>query len=653
MKVEVEGSAEEVMLNVIYEGEKIAEDVVPVDRDGIAIATFTTQSPKLWYPHSYGLQPLYFLTATLLRERAPLDVCTKRLGLRKVEVIQRKLKDADGTSFYFEVNNIPIFCGGSNWIPADSFIPRISPQRYHDWVRKAVEGNQIMLRVWGGGIYEEPAFYDACDELGVLVWQDFMFACGNYPANPEFLELVKREADANIKLLRHHPSIVLFAGNNEDYQYCETERLDYDPHDHDPESWLCSTFPARYIYEKILAEVTALLVPNTYYHFGSPYGGKTTADPTVGDIHQWNVWHGTQEPYQEFPSLSGRFVTEFGMQGLPSIETINNFLSSDDPDRYALSSTIDFHNKASGHVRRVAMYMNENVRYDFEPLETYIYYTQIMQAECVGTAYRSFKRNWKGPEKKECAGALVWQMNDCWPGTSWAIMDYYLNPKLAYYAIKRELQSLTIGLQRSTKPATGTKYINGSVENTHSLEVWAVNLSLETYDVYVTIHSFDLVSNIRTTITTGLLDTVQLLPNRSTEVTTFDIPGSKAHRDEANQPVIAAYLHDRSGKQLARAVDWPEPLKWVHMPRPGRIEVKFVDSGGLDVKGTSQPNAISLLADVCIKGLRLGYKGDERVAFEDNGIDLVPGEEVTVGANGMRFGYETSIVVDYMGKEQH
>ena len=654
VKVEVEGNAEEVMLHIMYEGKKVAEDVVPVNRDGIATSTFTTQSPKLWYPHSYGAQPLYLLTATLLQRKAPLDLCKKRFGLRKVEVIQRKLKDACGTSFYFEVNNIPIFCGGSNWIPADCFIPRISPQRYHDWVRKAVEGNQVMLRVWGGGIYEEPAFYDACDELGVLVWQDFMFACGNYPANTDFLELVRREAVANIKLLRHHPSIVLFAGNNEDYQYCETEHLDYDPQDHDPERWLRSTFPARYIYEKILAEATASLVPNTHYHFGSPYGGKTSADPTVGDIHQWNVWHGTQEPYQKLPSLSGRFVSEFGMQGLPSIDTIDNFLpSKDDPDRYALSSTIDFHNKADGHVRRVAMYMNENIRYDFEPLERYVYYSQIMQAECVGTAYRSFKRKWKGPEKEECAGALVWQLNDCWPGTSWAIMDYYLRPKLAYYAIKRELQSLTIGLQRNTKPVPGNEYTHAPVKDIHSLDVWAVNLSLETYDVYITIHSFDLITNTRTTITRSPLKTTQLLPNRSLELTTFEVPGLE-DRDKANQTVIAAYLHDRSGKQLARAVNWPEPLKWVHMPKPGRIEVNLVDSDGSAVEGIGQPKAISLSADVCIKGLRLNFEGGhEPVVFEDNGIDMVPGEKVTVGAKGLRPGDEGSLTVDYLGKGYH
>ena len=213
------------------------------------------------------------------------------------------------------------------------------------------------LRAWGGGIFEEQDFYEACDEMGILLWQDFLFACGNYPAHGEFLDLVKREAVENIKLLRHHPCIVIWSGNNEDYQYRETENLDYDPDDQDPENWLRSTFPARYIYEKILVDITKELVPGTYYHFGSPYGGKDTKDPQVGDIHQWNVWHGTQEKYQKFDDLSGRFVSEFGMEAFPNYRTIDSYLPDAklDIDRYPQSSTVDFHNKAAGQEGRLSV----------------------------------------------------------------------------------------------------------------------------------------------------------------------------------------------------------------------------------------------------------------------------------------------------------
>jgi beta-mannosidase len=259
----------------------------------VATATFRTKNPKLWYPAGYGNQPIYEITAELTIEGCQLDSVQTKFGLRKARVIQRSLEEEDGKSFFFEINNIPIFCGGSNWIPADNFIPRIKDETYYKWLKLARDGNQVMIRVWGGGIYEEQAFYDTCDELGLLVWQDFMFACGNYPAYPDFLDLVKREATENVKRLRHHPSIVIWAGNNEDYQVQEAEKLEYDEKDRKPESWLKSSFPARYIYEKVLSDVCKRWIPDTYYSFSSPIGGKgisgsSSRDPTRGDIHQWN-----------------------------------------------------------------------------------------------------------------------------------------------------------------------------------------------------------------------------------------------------------------------------------------------------------------------------------------------------------------------------
>jgi beta-mannosidase len=286
VKAEVEGDAEDMIFRIFLDGEEKGSAITQV-LDGFADATFCVQDPELWYPSGYGKQPLYLVKATLRTSSINLDSCDKRLGLRRAELIQRELNDREGKTFFFEINNIPIFCGGSNWIPADNFIPRIGPEKYRDWIKLMVEGNQVMVRAWGGGVFEEKAFYDACDELGLLVWQDFLFACGTYPIYPEFLESVKREAIANIKLLRHHPSIVILAGNNEDYQYAESEELEYDPKDQDPNHWLKSSFPARYIYEKLLADVTRELIPDTYYHYGSPWGGKTTRDPTMGDIHQW------------------------------------------------------------------------------------------------------------------------------------------------------------------------------------------------------------------------------------------------------------------------------------------------------------------------------------------------------------------------------
>lgn len=414
-----DGRASGLKFDLLLGDTTVASQVRHLFHDGFATTTFEVREPELWYPKGYGNQPLYTLRATLLRGDGVLDVRTKRFGIRSAKVIRRKLSSVAGRSFFFSINNIPIFCGGSNWIPADGFIPRITKASYRKLVKCAADGNQVMLRVWGGGIYEEDVFYDTCDELGILVWQDFMFACGNYPTSN--LKSIENEARANVKRLRHHPSIVIWAGNNEDYQIRESEGLEYDPDELSPERWLRSNFPARYIYEKLLVDITEELVPDTHYHRGSPWGGSRTRDPTVGDIHQWGVWHAPILPYQSFSSLTGRFVSEFGMQGFPCLSTIASFIPPSSPESYAQSSTIDFHNKAVNHVRRLAIYLSTNVRYNHDPLPSYIHATQLVQSEALTYAFEAMRREWRGKGSELCGGGLVWQLNDCWPGISWSV----------------------------------------------------------------------------------------------------------------------------------------------------------------------------------------------------------------------------------------
>ncbi|PGH31200.1 beta-mannosidase [[Emmonsia] crescens] len=639
---EVEGNAGNVTFHISLSGEEKGSETVDI-KDGIATVTFHVQDPQLWYPSTYGKQPLYTLSATLSSNGVKLDSASKRVGLRRAELIQREMNDAEGTSFFFEINNIPVFCGGSDWIPADNFIPRISPQKYHDWVKLMVDGNQVMVRVWGGGIFEEQAFYDSCDELGLLVWQDFLFGCGNYPVFPSFLKTVKREAIANVKILRHHPSIVIWAGNNEDYQYAESEKLIWDPSDNDPNSWLKSEFPARYIYEKILVDVTKDLIPDTYYHFGSPWGGKNTADPTIGDIHQWNVWHGTQEKYQNFDKLGGRFVSEFGLQGFPDMRTIDGYLAGGkaDPDRYPQSSTVDFHNKAAGHERRIALYLAENIQYNLEPFEQYVYGTQLIQAECLASAYRLWKRQWKGPGREYCAGILVWQMNDCWPVTSWAIVDYHLRPKHAFYAVKRELAPITIGLKRTSHTEYADKYTNAFYKTTHKIEMWASNLTVEARRVCVMFKAWDVVTG-RETYSKKLHDRFVLEENRSVEITEFEVPvegkeGESKDGEEANRTVVAAYLIE-NGKQVARYVNWPEPLRYAHLQVPKKLQVTLSEDG----------KQVGLSAEVPVKGVAV-YADEDEVVFEDNCLDLVPGETVYIGVKGLEKGQGDKISVRYLG----
>ena len=408
-------------------------------------------------------------------------------------------------------------------------------------------------------------------------------------------------------------------------------------------------------------------MPGVYYHFGSPYGGKATTDPQVGDIHQWNVWHGTQEKYQNFDKLSGRFVSEFGMEAYPDIKTTESYLPDGhlDIDRYPQSSTVDFHNKATGHEGRLARYLAENIPYTLEPLEQYIYCTQLMQAECVSSAYKLWKRQWKGRGKEYCSGALVWQLNDCWACTSWSIVDYHLRPKLAYFSVKRELRPVTIGLKRTVHTTFADKYTRAYAKTIHEIEMWACNLSLDAHEVFVHVKSCNLVTGEQEeheNLSTRLL----LLPNCSTEISKFEIPVPPKRTDdhtikgeEQQQTVVAVYLY-KDGNQIARAVSWPEPLKYAHLPKPKNVTLKLVpnfhdvDGIGQNFESPQIAGAIDISSDVPIKGFVLDVVEQQwgeyhNVAFEDRGIDLIPGEVITMGVRGLRCGDEEKLKAQYLG----
>lgn len=423
-------------------------------KHGSAASNFELKSLQLWFPAGNGPQPLYTLKASVLTPAGGV-LCTssKRLGIKRLDLIQRPLEKQPGTTFFFQINNVPVFCRGSNWIPADMFLPRVTSEKYR--VQLAAEGNQNMIRVWGGGIYEDNAFYDACDEFGILVWQDFMLACGSYPVTSEFRRAFEDEAIYNIKRLRHHASIALWCGNNGDHMFADAySNGGYDPTDADPEHWLKSNWPARIIYDKVLPQICAKLAPNTPYHPGSPWGGRPSNDPAVGDTHSWDVWMkaSKQYPYQRYPELAGQFVSEFGLKSYPTLKTIMEFIT-DPSERYPQSKTMDAHQKSSSKPtwardnRTIALYMVENFKHGYT-MRQYAYTSMLIQAEAMYCAFSGWRRLWKGPGNEECASAIVWQLNDAWPCMSWSLIDFNIRPKYAYYSVKRAISPLVVGVAR-------------------------------------------------------------------------------------------------------------------------------------------------------------------------------------------------------------
>ena len=556
--------------------------------------------PQLWWPRGYGEQPLYRLAVTLRdTQGGTLDQREVRTGLRRLELSQHPFSDQPGSSFFFTINNTPIFCGGANWIPADSLTPRIEPERYRAWIQLVAEGNMNMLRIWGGGIYEEDVFYEACDELGILIWQDFMFACGLYPALEEIQASVKAEAEAAIRRLHHHPSIVIWCGNNEDYLVASSQGQYDAAFEGD---FTATQFSARELYERLLPEVCARLDPSRPYWRGSPYGGSNGNNPEVGDQHVWDVWHGSMRNYHDYPSLGGRFVSEFGMQATPVRSTIESFASGE--ERYPLSRTLEHHNKASDGSRRLAVYLSDTVRNPAD-LESYIYATQLVQSEALCTAIRGWRRQWQGPGKEYIGGALVWQINDCWPVTSWAMVDYYLRPKPAYYSVRRELAPIVVGL---------------ATHDEQHAAAWAVNATRQPLDVHLSLQWW--------TLDGELVDEQQhaytLAPNQATELQTMHFVTAEGH-------VLSARLLD-DGQVVARATLWPEPFKYLTLPEPG-IQVERLDEETLSLQ-TRRP----------AKGAWL--TAEDGVKWSDNMLDLLPGERYIIKAEGLK---EDSVVhVDWL-----
>ncbi|THH15213.1 hypothetical protein EW146_g5231 [Bondarzewia mesenterica] len=548
---------------------------------------------ELWFPVGYGKQPIYEVEVVVEKEDKVLEKKTEKIGFRRARVIEEDLDDGKGLSFIFEINNVRIFCGGSNWIPADSFLTKMTRELYHEWLKLLVDGNQNMVRVWGGGIYEADDFYEICDELGILVWQDFPFACGQYPAYSSFLDNFSVEAEQNIKRLRHHPSIVILAGNNEDYQIAEQFGLDLDySQDEPPTDFLQTNFPARHIYETVL-----------------PCGQRqTTTSQHHGDLHQWNVWHGSQEPWHNWDNLYGRFVSEFGMQAYPNIRTVDHWLGGNTSERFPQSRTTVNHNKADGFERRLAMYVMENFKHVLD-MESYVYYTQIMQSEALATAYRLWRRNWGGPGKQYTSGALVWQFNDCWPVTSWSIVDYFRRPKPAYYAIARELRPYTVGMTRKDNKV----YDNDL--SAASFTITSVKLDVTSFDLDDPRWQDHFDRN------------VTLAANASTQLWDGLVPGQPPRTKDSEIPktiIVSARLLDHDGTVLGRVSNWLEPFKYIHFPAVKDLGFKIHVHGESVKLSTKRP----------IKGIVLDVEGED-VKWSDQAIDLVPGDDQTVEAQGL------------------
>jgi beta-mannosidase len=399
-------------------------------------AYLEVEDPDLWWTHDLGSPSLYGLEVTLLEGELELDRRSERAGIRTIELDQSPDHEEPGTYFFrFVLNGVPIFCRGADWIPAHSFVGAIEDYHYGMLIGKARDANMNMLRVWGGGFYEHGAFYDLCDELGILVWQDFMFACAEYPEEPsEFVAEVEAEARYQVRRLRSRACLALWCGNNENQWIHDQAHWD------DPDNRV----PGSLYYHELLPAIVAELDGRVPYWPGSPYGGNDHASMESGNRHNWDVWHGgsprrfgerpvrSTEPeavsYLRYAEDAGRFISEFGMHASPVMETLRRAIPED--QLYHHSPSMDHHNKDEPKNKGDNLMLT--VTGLPESLEEYVDFSMISQAEGLKFAIEHFRRR-----KPHCSGTLFWQLNDCWPGLSWSVLDYHGFGKAGYYYARR------------------------------------------------------------------------------------------------------------------------------------------------------------------------------------------------------------------------
>ncbi len=390
-------------------------------------------NPQIWWPNGYGAQPLYRVSVELHQADLLLDQREYRLGLRSIEL--RQQPDEWGRSFTFVVNGLPIFAKGSNWIPADSFPTRISDAYLEGLIRAAVETHQNMLRVWGGGFYEDERFYDLCDRYGILVWQEFVFSCSIYPLDePDFIENVRVEVVENMRRLRHRASLALWCGNNEMEQGWAEWNWDK------PELQDLKAAYDRFFHHT-LAEWCAAEDPNHAYWPSSPSSDTPFETPNgqiQGDAHYWDVWHG-RKPFTAYRSQYPRFMSEFGFQALPPLETIRTYAA--EPDWNMTSYIMEQHQKNAGGNALMVAQMLDTFRLpkDFESL---VYLSMVLQAEGIRYGVEHWRRH-----TRRVSGTLYWQLNDCWPVASWSSLDYFGRWKALHYAARRFYAPLLLSIE--------------------------------------------------------------------------------------------------------------------------------------------------------------------------------------------------------------
>ncbi len=559
---------------------------------------FIVENPKLWWCNGLGNPNLYDFKITVSKDNQTLAKKDITTGLRSLKLIREK--DKEGESFLFELNGVKVFAKGANYIPNDNFLPRVTKQDYDKVIADAVDANMNMLRVWGGGVYEEDYFYKLCDEKGIMIWQDFMFACSMYPGDSLMLNSIKHEAIDNVVRLRNHPCIALWCGNNEmntAWSYFDDEKGWGWKKEYTEEQREEIQEAYMNVFHQILPEVIDGYTDGDDYWPSSPQAGyeaneHASYESTSGDMHYWGVWHGLHH-FEDFDKYRARFMSEYGFQSFPDFETVKKYTLTEDYD--IESDVMAAHQRSGIGNLRIKEYMSwyYPVPNDFEQ---FLYMSQMLQAQGIKMAIEAHRR-----AMPYCMGSLYWQINDCWPVASWSSTDYYHKWKALHYAVKKAYEPILISV-----PIKDDK-----------VELYVVSDLLKdiegSLNVSVLDFNGDKISelNIPVTVksnTSTLIDKIeisQLTKGRSQSELVMDI--KLLENDSVLSSNIFYFLY-------------PKDLK---LP-----EVKL----NVEVSENNE-KLIKISSNNLAKGVYLNIP-DQEVVFSDNYFDLLPGEEKQITISG-------------------
>jgi beta-mannosidase len=558
---------------------------------------FRVAKPKLWWPLGYGAQNRYAFSAVITsgagKAKETLAQANVRTGLRTVEL--RRETDQWGKSFAFYVNGVAVFAKGADVIPFDSFPNRVTPASHRQILQSAADAHMNMVREWGGGYYESDDFYDICDELGIMVWQEFAFGGAMVPGDLPWQENVQQEAVEQIKRLRAHPSIVLWCGNN------EVETGWYHWGDREELRNTISPFQSFRVWQDYIILFADILKSAVNTYAGVPYWPSSPSanfeeppdNQHNGDMHYWAVWH-QQAPAMDYTKQFPRFMSEFGFQSFPEMRTIRSFAEPADFDIH--SATMVSHQKNFGGNDRILTYMLREYR---EPknFESYVYLSQVQQAEIIKIGAEHLRR-----QRPRVMGSLYWQLNDCWPVASWASIDYYGRWKaLQYYAKKFYADTIVSPFAHDGK-----------------IDVYVVADSLTPQTGTIRTRLMDFSGKVLSEKTSD----VQIAPQSSASAFTLDQKDFLAAAGNAD-PKKSFLVFDLSvgGKQLSRNTLFFGAMHDLDLPVAPKVDASIAK--------TADRYAVTLTSPVLARSAFVSF-GDKDATFSDNYMDVLPGEPLTI-----------------------